>query len=473
MNVNVSSKNAGGLWFPAISIIVAALVFHLNLDSRIPGLILIMLGSVLAGFEIFRAIVLPANSAIANGNVWVLTSLLLIFIIAPAVRIITNAELPPVFAALNPDTNVNQVNSLAAIAIFATILGSRAKSHSFYRLPSAESTSISSEDRPSVPLSIVILIFWSFLYIYWAFSQGNPVAAIFGSRNTQQLFGIVKSNGYLVDSLYGALGVSTAWLAYAVKVRNRPLILKISIACLLFLIPSILQGDRSKFIFYLLVISIILTAWNRKIPRRYILLAAILIPLLVVAPRIYRETDVKVSNLGSNAFSASNLAETFTKEDTAMAPTLSILINNLGTNIHPQYGLSYLNLVAKPIPRSLWPGKPIEFDTQIMRIIFPKYAAAGVGFAFSAISEPLVNFGIAGVIGFFILLGVVNKRLLDRMRFSPSAYSIFLNAWIAGFMFVLIRGNLTVDFQRAVFPLLSGLAVLRLQEIREKRRGRV
>jgi oligosaccharide repeat unit polymerase len=181
---------------------------------------------------------------------------------------------------------------------------------------------------------------------------------------------------------------------------------------------------------------------------------------------MYRQTTTEFTEVGGKAFSMTNIAETFTKEDTAMAPTLSILIDNLGTNIPYQYGLSYLNLVSKPIPRSLWHGKPIEFDTQMMRILFPKYAAVGVGFAFSAISEPLVNFGVAGVIFFFFLLGILNAKLLRKLSQTPSPLFLFLNAWTAGFMFVLIRGNLSVDFQRAVFPLFSGLIVLFLYDNR-------
>jgi hypothetical protein len=198
------------------------------------------------------------------------------------------------------------------------------------------------------------------------------------------------------------------------------------------------------------------------------IVAVIMVPILVVAPRVYRQSLGGITNIGLSAFSITHFTETFTKEDTAMAPSLAILMDNLGTSIPYQYGKSYINLVAKPVPRALWPGKPIEFDTQMMIILFPTYAASGVGFAFSAISEPLVNFGLTGVIVFFILIGIFNRRNLEKLINRRTGISIFLNAWLAGFMFILIRGNLSVDFQRAVFPIISGLIVLYFHNARAK-----
>lgn len=455
-----SSRNSVGLTFPVILILAALLIFHLHLESRISGLMILILSALLGIGEIYRSIRNSPNSAIANGNVWVLASLLLIFIASPMIRIATNAQLPLVFARRDTDTNVNQVNSLASIAILSVILGSRIYLKTRRDKMAIKNPQNTGNFRPSVALSILLFTFWMALYLYWATSQGNPFTAIFGSRSSQRAFGVVKSNGYLVDSLYGALGVLTAWLAYSVRENNKLLTKRLLAGSLFFVVPSFLQGDRSKSIFFVVVISIILTGWNTKVKKSYTLIAVLMIPILVVAPRVFRQSQDNLSSIGNVAFSITNITETLTKEDTAMAPTLAILLNNLGTNIPYQYGKSYINLIAKPVPRALWPGKPIEFDTQMMRVLFPAYAASGVGFAFSAISEPLVNFGLSGVVIFFVGIGILNRRNLERLISNKTSLSIFLNAWLAGFMFVLIRGNLSVDFQRAVFPLISGLFVL-------------
>jgi oligosaccharide repeat unit polymerase len=460
------SRSFHGVTFLVIGIFAALLIFHIQSESRISGFSILAWGALLGVREIVNCIRDPSKSAIANGNVWVLASLLLIFVVSPTVRILSGAQLPLVFARRDTETNLNQVNSLASIAIFSVILGSRIFTQTRSEKAVDKNFQSNRSFKPSLGVSILIVTFWITLYFYWATSQGNPFTAIFGTRSSQRAFGVVKTNGYLVDSLYGALGVLTAWLAYSIRENNGSLTKKILPCCLIFVIPSFLQGDRSKTIFFIIVISIILTGWNRKVKRSYILLAAVLIPILVVAPRVYRQSQDQVSSIANAAFSMTNIVETFTKEDTAMAPTLSILLDNLGSNVPYQYGKSYINLVAKPIPRTLWPGKPIEFDTQLMRVLFPTYAASGVGFAFSAISEPLVNFGLIGVVFFFTGIGFLNRKLLGKLINSKETRAIFLNAWLAGFMFVLIRGNLSVDFQRAVFPLVSGLSVLYFHDAR-------
>lgn len=463
------SRNFSEVTFLIIGIFAAILIFHIRSESRISGFTILTWSALVGVREIVNFIRDPSKSAIANGNFWVLVSLLIIFVVSPTVRILSDAQLPLVFARHDTGTNVNQVNSLASIAIFSLILGSRIYTQTRSEKAMGKNPRSDRSFKPSLGVSILIITFWMAIYFYWATSQGNSFTAIFGTRSSQRAFGVVKTNGYLVDSLYGALGVLTAWLAYSIRENNRSLTKKILPFCLIFVLPSFLQGDRSKSIFFIIVISIILTGWNRKVKKGYVLLAAVLIPILVVAPRVYRQSQDQVSSIANAAFSMTNIVETFTKEDTAMAPTLSILIDNLGSDIPYQYGKSYINLVAKPIPRTLWPGKPIEFDTQMMRVLFPTYAASGVGFAFSAISEPLVNFGLIGVVFFFIGMGFMNRKLLGKLISSKDTVAIFLNAWLAGFMFILIRGNLSVDFQRAVFPLVSGLSVLYFNDARARR----
>ena len=462
------SRGPKSLALPIILILVAILIFHLNIYSGNLSLVLLLFSSLFGLAEIIRNIRSSSVSAMSYGNVWVLISLMLIFVVAPIVRIITKSQLPLVFARRDTSTYVNQVNSLASIAILGVILGSRIYWQARREKRTSKYSGMVENSRPSLALSIVLFFFWSALYIYWALNQGDSLAAIFGSRSFQRTAGVIKSNGYLVDSLYGALGVVTAWLAYSVREGNTRLTKKLLTASLAFVIPSFLQGDRSKSIFFILVVLMILNGWKTKVKKIYIVIAILLVPILVVAPRVYRQSQDGLSSVGLTAFSVTNVVETFTKEDTAMAPTLAILLENLGTNIPYQYGKSYLNLVAKPVPRSLWPGKPIEFDTQMMIILFPTYAASGVGFAFSAISEPLVNFGLTGVLVFFIGLGIFNRRNYEKLISKKTSISIFLNAWLAGFMFILIRGNLSVDFQRAVFPIVSGIIVLYFHNARAK-----
>jgi hypothetical protein len=97
------------------------------------------------------------------------------------------------------------------------------------------------------------------------------------------------------------------------------------------------------------------------------------------------------------------MLDTFTGAVTAMAPTLSILVSSVGSQIPFQFGTSYLDLITKPIPRPLFPNKGLPFDTQMKNAIFPSTASQGMRFSFSATSEPHVNFEVMGVVVLFFL----------------------------------------------------------------------
>jgi hypothetical protein len=64
------------------------------------------------------------------------------------------------------------------------------------------------------------------------------------------------------------------------------------------------------------------------------------------------------------------------------------------------HGRTYLNALARPVPRALWPDKPKAADTLLTARIWPRLAAIGGGFAFSLFGEPYLNFGLAGVAAF-------------------------------------------------------------------------
>jgi hypothetical protein len=115
-------------------------------------------------------------------------------------------------------------------------------------------------------------------------------------------------------------------------------------------------------------------------------------------------------------------------------------------------------MLTKPIPRNVWSSKPVPIDTQIMFQLFPE-VARNTGFAFSALSEPYLNFGPIGVILFFLLLGKLNSGLFKRVSEKGGIY-IYLNAWISAFTIYLMRGNLSMDIQRCAFPLIVSLLPL-------------
>jgi hypothetical protein len=179
----------------------------------------------------------------------------------------------------------------------------------------------------------------------------------------------------------------------------------------------------------------------------------------VVAPRIYRHAETFSFSDIVNGYSVTNITETVTGLDTAMVPALTILRSQLGITIDYQLGKSYVRGLFKPLPRAIWKTKPMELDRQLNVALFPR-TSQQVGFSFSGISEPLVNFGLIGVVTFFFMLGRLENRITTFSK-AIDLRRIIILAWVSGFMFILIRGNLSTDYQRLLFPLIPALISIR------------
>ena len=312
--------------------------------------------------------------------------------------------------------------------------------------------------------AISMLFFAITLYVYWASTQGG-LSHVLTTRTGLQLNGVQRNVGYLVDSPMIAVSIFVCFYIYS-EIRHFKLHIRIALlGCItILLIPYVLAGSRSIFIYVYLVcfiakniISYIESGNTPKVRLRNVLILALLLPAIMVAPRIYRtENSVSLDSL-KNAYSIKEISQTVIGGDALMIPTLSILIPEIGNKVATLHGSSYLNLITKPIPRALWKNKPIEFDMYLNNALFPE-TSRFYGVSFSAISEPLTNFGVFGVAIFFSLIGYLYDLLVIR-RFELNLRSIIIASWLTGFCFILIRGNLTTDYHRVVFPLFIALFV--------------
>jgi len=399
---------------------------------------------------------------LTNGNAWLLLGIFLIFVAAPLSLSYSSESLPIVFAIRDWQTFYPFVNLYAAMAVLALSAGHAIK---LVDPRVAKETALPTFTGQIYPIAIFATFFWLSYYALWVRSQGGLSAAVFANRAQFRAAGASSINGYGVDAIYGALGALCVLIVVTQKTKpsaHRFFVL----FYLVLLIPSIFNGSRSKFVFYLVVLLILKISLGLKITKVQFMVGFLLIPLLIVAPRLYRFDSSGLSSSSIyQSYNLANIFETLTQEDLAMAPALSILESNRQSDRIPKlYGSSYLGALVKPIPRALFPAKPIEFDKNLNSIIFP-IESKNVGLSFSALSEPLVNFGPIGIVLFFFLLGNLNSTMRSRRKQSGTLNSILIHAWVTGFMFVLIRGNLSVDYQRVLFPLGTALLILKISSI--------
>jgi oligosaccharide repeat unit polymerase len=427
----------------------------------------ILVISIMIGFwQIVKKSKRQSFDFFTNGNAWLLLGIFLIFVAAPLSLSYSSVSLPKVFAIRDWQTFYPFVNLYAAMAVLALSAGHAIK---LGDPRVVKETVIPTFTRQIYPIAILATLFWLTYYALWVRTQGGISAAVFANRAQFRAAGASSNNGYGVDAIYGALGALCVLIV--VTQKNKPSVHRFFILFyLILLIPSIFNGSRSKFVFYLVVLLILKISLGLKITKVQFMVGFLLVPLLIVAPRLYRFDSTGLSSSSIyQSYNLTNILETLTQEDLAMAPALSILeLNRQNDRIPKLYGSSYLGALVKPIPRALFPAKPIEFDKKLNSIVFP-VESKNVGLSFSALSEPLVNFGPIGIVLFFFFLGNLNSRLRFRRKLLGSLNSILIHAWVTGFMFVLIRGNLSVDYQRVLFPLGTALLILKISSIIQSR----
>ena len=405
--------------------------------------------------------------SIMSGNFLAICTLTLLFLVTPTFRYLFELELPSIFARRDWQSHYSNMNLLVSSAVLALKSGEKFQIQQSNSMITRQSTfPLMTSQRSRQILfwySSLIVICLTYLYAAWVSKQGGWSQVVFGTRALRRSIEVDLSNGYALDSLFGIFGILTFW--YFIQLRrgstrtNYFLLL-----CVIPLVPSLATGNRFFTIYYTLVLVLISLSSGKRVRKSRFILALVILSIVVTVPREYRgllERPSPTQLIG--LFSEANLIKTISGEDLAMAPGFSILLANeefINTRL---YGMTYLQMLTKPIPRSIWQGKPTPLSNRIMVENFPdvyKYT----GFAFSALCEPYINFGFPGVIVFFFILGFVWQRLYRLAVIEKSSWGIYFNAWIASFAVYLMRGDLSIDIQRCAFPLIVSLVPIFLLE---------
>lgn len=117
-------------------------------------------------------------------------------------------------------------------------------------------------------------------------------------------------------------------------------------------------------------------------------------------------------------------------------------------------GQSYLDIFTLPVPRSLWPEKPIPVRLTLGNLI----RGQNVGIPMTMIGEFYINFGIFGIVSGMSLFGVMCKTL-DRW-----AYTFRDNPSVIIF-FVFVLTNLPIILTRYFYGWFGALLIFTLSLI--------
>jgi oligosaccharide repeat unit polymerase len=264
--------------------------------------------------------------------------------------------------------------------------------------------------------------------------------------------------------LLGARAKHQRWLAYAVS--------------LLVLLGFLFSGQRSTALFPLLATAVVWVKLRRRIPP--LVAGAAILGLLFVIPLVgYLRTlgtyeEIISAEAISQAADYADIGAAFREMGGSIGPLMHTL-KRLPEDEPYRYGSTYLSYILDVIPNvGLMPDKSTsraaiiemlrtqgqEKALMAMNVgdwatfhIIPQQFASGGGAGYSGVAEPYFNFGLVGVVIYFLLLGVFLGRLDSLPLFLYRNWLLF---GVVAYWHLLptVRNGFTVFLKPAVFTLI-------------------
>ncbi len=133
--------------------------------------------------------------------------------------------------------------------------------------------------------------------------------------------------------------------------------------------------------------------------------------------------------------------------------TLSVLVDRMPADLDYQYGQTYLATLALPVPRGLWPGKPLPSTGVFTTAFWPdSWYEAGTSLPPGLMGEMYMNFHIVGVFAGMLAFGALIRRA-EQAGFgeNPRVVGVCLSTLLVACIPHYIRGDFAVT---AIFLIL-------------------
>jgi hypothetical protein len=296
------------------------------------------------------------------------------------------------------------------------------------------------------------------------------IRTFFGGRSAELNELIAGSSTYL---WYGSLVVVPAALvaaAVAFSDRRPRVLLTAAVLLLVALLRTVPTGNR---VFLVVLVGGIVTFGFYRVKRRpgALVLGVGLVAALVVSGAVltFRYPETRDS-LGSvvRGFATSPtraLRPLYEGPDAEMAPALAGALIVVPEQLPHRFGGATVgDLVIRPIPRQIWPDKPVAPGQEVTAEVWPVAVETG-GFdpAFTPMLTFYWDFAVFGVVAGMAALGVLARFLREQLAANVDAFGAQLVA-AAGLWFLVVAlrhdTTLVTVWGLIVFGPLIGIARL-------------
>lgn len=207
----------------------------------------------------------------------------------------------------------------------------------------------------------------------------------------------------------------------------------------LILFVSFGSGARFQFAGWLIAGVIILGADTqpiKRVPIYFIGFAIVAVAFGIAGTlRDIKETSVSTSEIKEAAWKG-----LLTGRDANMLDGLALVQQVYPLRLEYGYGMEHLEILTRPIPRALWPDKPVGGYMNKLKI-FDERSAGTLGISPSLFGSFYGEGGVVGIVFFSIIYGFVLARLMMlTKRIHPLSGALLRGCLFAG-IFPLLRGG--------------------------------
>lgn len=306
-------------------------------------------------------------------------------------------------------------------------------------------------DVPAI--SVIVLIISSGVLLFGFFYDSIISSTSSYSGNFTETYNN-SVYAYLKEAFTYSLAAIIALLSTGGKIRKVIAL----IPTIILVIFGMLSSDKDPILLAMLGWGILFFRWFvdpriNKIRNYFILFIAgiLFIPFLSLLFSMYRAdaTEQTWEQVEKNGL--------YTYFD-ASGPLESLIETVEDPNIEFEYGKTYYWGFVSWIPKSVWPGRPVDLATSYAMENIKNWQP-GMGLGYSLMAEAYKNFGVTGALlqYFFIglLAGFLGRLIIKIIRNKIEAQYIFF-IWLAYNMAIMHRGpfNLPSSFIRYFLPFL-------------------
>lgn len=197
-------------------------------------------------------------------------------------------------------------------------------------------------------------------------------------------------------------------------------------------------SERFKFLAWIIACSVIISSGYRPFKKALVLGAGLLLCLSLfgIAGAMRNLATDPHKNLSAGAVERIESAE-----DANMLDGFAYMFHVYPARLEHSWGMEHFEIVLRPIPRSLWPGKPVGGYMNKLEIFSEERGGNTVGFSPSLYGSFYAEGGVLGIIVLSSLYGYILGRLVRSSVIMFPMAGALVRAMVLASIIPLLRGG--------------------------------